>query len=77
MDGLVKKITTGPTPTVPSHYSEEWRAVVRALLSKEEALRPSAEQILVLPWLQNAVRRRGGVCMGVPSRPRSDCQMYS
>ncbi len=52
MEGLVKKITSGPTPQLPTQYSEEWRAVVRSLLSKDEAQRPSAADILKLPWLQ-------------------------
>jgi serine/threonine protein kinase len=52
MDGLVKKITSGPTPILPHHYSEEWKAVVRVMLCKEEDQRPSADDILRLPWLQ-------------------------
>ncbi|GAX73617.1 hypothetical protein CEUSTIGMA_g1068.t1 [Chlamydomonas eustigma] len=55
MDGLVKKITTGPTPNLPHHYSEEWKAVVRSMLCKEEDQRPTADDILRLPWLLPAV----------------------
>ena len=58
MEGLIKKITTGPTPQLPSQYSEEWRELVKAMLSKDEEMRPSAGQILALPWLQ--VRGRQG-----------------
>ena len=52
MDGLVKKITSGPTPAVPAHYSADWKSVVRSMLCKEEGQRPSAHDILRLPWLQ-------------------------
>ena len=52
MDGLIKKITSGPTPSVPSHYSEDWKAVIRMMLAKDEDQRPSADDILRLPWLQ-------------------------
>ena len=52
MDGLIKKITSGPTPAVPSHYSEDWKSVVRWMLSKDEDQRPTADDILKLPWLQ-------------------------
>lgn len=52
MEGLIKKITTGPTPQLPSQYSEEWRELIKAMLSRDEEMRPSAGQILALPWLQ-------------------------
>lgn len=52
MSGLVRKITTGPTPMVPSRYSPEFKALIRALLCKEAEGRPSAAQVLELPWLQ-------------------------
>ncbi|KAG1654791.1 hypothetical protein FOA52_005726 [Chlamydomonas sp. UWO 241] len=57
MSALVKKITHGPTPALPSMYSEEWRECVRWMLCKDEVLRPSAADILALPWLQDAVAR--------------------
>ncbi|GLC62785.1 hypothetical protein PLESTB_001939300 [Pleodorina starrii] len=57
MTGLIKKVTAGPPPPMPSCYSEHWRNLVRAMLTKEPALRPSAEELLELEWLQPAVRR--------------------
>mmetsp|Transcript_37144 Transcript_37144/g.82632 ORF Transcript_37144/g.82632 Transcript_37144/m.82632 type:complete len:632 (+) Transcript_37144:231-2126(+) len=54
MEGLVKKITAGPTPNLPSHYSEDWKNVVRAMLNKDEDKRPTAEEILMLPFLQES-----------------------
>lgn len=52
MVGLIKKITTGPAPTLPSHYSEDWKIVIKAMLTKEEDKRPSAAELLQLPSLQ-------------------------
>ena len=64
MDGLIKKITSGPTPAVPSHYSEDWKSVVRWMLSKDEDQRPTAEDILKLPWLQVWRRKEGSAGVG-------------
>ncbi|MEW5315749.1 MAG: hypothetical protein WDW38_007155 [Sanguina aurantia] len=57
MSGLVRRITSGPTPTLPSRYSPELTSLVRALLCKEAEGRPSAAQVLQLPWLQPACAR--------------------
>ncbi|KAL6756189.1 NimA-related protein kinase 9 [Haematococcus lacustris] len=52
MTGLVRKVTSSSPPALPSQLSPEWRGLVKALLSKEEAGRPSAEEVLALAWLQ-------------------------
>ncbi|KAG2454506.1 hypothetical protein HYH02_000353 [Chlamydomonas schloesseri] len=57
MAGLIKRVTTGAAPAMPTCYSENWRGLIRCMLTKEPELRPSAAQLLELDWLQPAVRR--------------------
>lgn len=46
------QVTRTPPPALPAHYSEQWRGIIKALLTKDEGARPSAEEVLALPWLQ-------------------------
>ncbi|KAG2493233.1 hypothetical protein HYH03_008649 [Edaphochlamys debaryana] len=57
MAGLIKKVASGPLPQLPSCYSEQWRGLVRSMLTREPEARPTAAQLLELDWLQPAVRR--------------------
>eukprot|EP00197_Chlamydomonas_leiostraca_P007982 CAMPEP_0202864508 /NCGR_PEP_ID=MMETSP1391-20130828/4721_1 /ASSEMBLY_ACC=CAM_ASM_000867 /TAXON_ID=1034604 /ORGANISM="Chlamydomonas leiostraca, Strain SAG 11-49" /LENGTH=739 /DNA_ID=CAMNT_0049544255 /DNA_START=99 /DNA_END=2318 /DNA_ORIENTATION=- len=57
MQGLVKKVTSGAPLPLPNHFSEEWKALIRALLAKDESKRPTAQEVLALPWLQAAIAR--------------------
>ncbi|EFJ40120.1 NimA-related protein kinase 9 [Volvox carteri f. nagariensis] len=65
MAGLIKKVTSGPAPPVPPCYSDHWRNLVRAMLTKEPDMRPSASELLDLDWLQVCVFMYVYVCMGV------------
>ena len=64
MEGLTKKITTGATPHLPPMYSDDWKEMVSSMLCKNEEDRPSAEDILRLPWLQVRVGGRWGSVAG-------------
>lgn len=75
MEGLTKKITTGPTPHLPPMYSDDWKEVVSSMLCKDEEDRPSADDILRLPWLQVRVGGRWGSVVveeGSPDEGLSD-----
>jgi serine/threonine protein kinase len=50
--GVVTKITSGRMPMIPREYSEELRQAVRAMMWRDEEKRPTAEEILELPFLQ-------------------------
>jgi serine/threonine protein kinase len=52
MNGLIKKVTGGSPPPLPSNLSEEWRSLIKRMLSRDEAKRPTAEEILEMPFLQ-------------------------
>lgn len=52
MAGLIKKVTTTAAPPLPAQYSENWRNLVRLMLTKEAGQRPSAKQLLEMPCLQ-------------------------
>ncbi|GFR46043.1 hypothetical protein Agub_g7512 [Astrephomene gubernaculifera] len=57
MAGLIRKVTSSPPPSLPTMYSERWRNLIRCMLCKDPQLRPTAEELLQLDWLQPAVRR--------------------
>ena len=52
MNGLIAKICNGRTPLIPKAYSDEWRSVCRSMLHKDEAKRPTIQELLDLPLLQ-------------------------
>ena len=75
-EGLMKRISTGPTPTLPSHltYSESWRGLVHSMLHKEVSQRPSTSEILSNPYLkcsQARVEER----YGPPLPPGADAKI--
>lgn len=51
-DGIIKKIKSGKVPAIPSEFSEPLRRLVRTMLYTDECKRPSAEDILAMPFLQ-------------------------
>jgi NIMA (never in mitosis gene a)-related kinase len=57
ISALVQKITRGPTPAIPSAYSEFTRQLCAEMLNRDPAARPSADDILQRPRIQAIVRQ--------------------
>lgn len=57
LQSLVQKITRGPTPLLPSNYSAELRQLGGDLLHRDQNARPSAQEILQRPLIQQEIRR--------------------
>jgi len=57
LKSLIKKITHGPTPDLPEPYTPELRQLLKDLLERDSARRPSAADILKKPLIQEAVRK--------------------
>ena len=55
MKGLVLKILKGSYPAIPSNYSEDVKALVSDLLTKDPSKRPSIRQILEKPFLKSRI----------------------
>ncbi|KAL0213055.1 hypothetical protein RCL1_006681 [Eukaryota sp. TZLM3-RCL] len=56
MNNLIFKIIRGKYPPPPSHYSIELVNLIRQMLSKDPALRPSVNQILRLPFIRKRMQ---------------------
>mmetsp|Transcript_107227 Transcript_107227/g.260330 ORF Transcript_107227/g.260330 Transcript_107227/m.260330 type:complete len:531 (-) Transcript_107227:133-1725(-) len=54
---LVKKICRGPTPSIPSGYSDFLRQLCTEMLNRNPTSRPSAESILARPQMQSVVKQ--------------------
>merc|ERR1719181_639404 len=57
LKSLIRKITSGSPPDVPSEYSVGLRNLCRELLSKNPDDRPQAQDVLKRPVVQEVVRR--------------------
>merc|ERR1719478_343522 len=57
LKSLIKKITSGAPPEVPSEYSAGVRILCKQLLNRDPVARPSAANILKVPVVQEVVRR--------------------
>lgn len=53
--GLISKICKAQVPALPDMYSDDWKNVVRLCLSKNPADRPTAQQLLDLPFVKPVV----------------------
>ena len=51
-DGIMKKIKSGKVPAMPAEYSQPLRQLVRSMMYTDESKRPTAEEILNMPFLQ-------------------------
>jgi NIMA (never in mitosis gene a)-related kinase 1/4/5 len=51
-EGLLRKIGSGKVPAIPTEYSDDLRDLVRSMLFRDETRRPSADDILEMPFLQ-------------------------
>lgn len=56
ISALVQRICRGPTPSLPSGYSDFLKQLSNDMLARSPSARPSAEQILQLPRLQAEVK---------------------
>merc|ERR1719486_1351263 len=54
---LVQRITRGPLPQIPSHYTQELRQLCMELLAREQAQRPTATDIIQKRYVQDEIRR--------------------
>eukprot|EP00117_Sycon_ciliatum_P035376 scpid15443/ scgid1913/ Serine/threonine-protein kinase Nek4; Never in mitosis A-related kinase 4; Serine/threonine-protein kinase 2; Serine/threonine-protein kinase NRK2 len=54
--GLAMKVIQGKTPPVPDTCSKELGSTIRAMLSQRPSRRPSAEELLRLPFIKTAIR---------------------
>jgi NIMA (never in mitosis gene a)-related kinase len=52
---LVLKIIRGTYPPIPNIYSPELRALVASMIQKEPRLRPSVNDVLALPLIQQRI----------------------
>mmetsp|Transcript_20087 Transcript_20087/g.46179 ORF Transcript_20087/g.46179 Transcript_20087/m.46179 type:complete len:368 (-) Transcript_20087:184-1287(-) len=57
LQALVQKITRGPLPAVPSHYSLDLRQLCGDLLHRESDKRPSATDVIRRQFVQDEIRR--------------------
>lgn len=49
MNGLYQKVLKGIYPSIPSHYSSDLNAMLRALLQVDPKKRPNTQQIMHMP----------------------------
>jgi len=54
---LVQKITRGPLPQIPSHYTQELRQLCGDLLHRDQTQRPTATDIIQRRYIQDEIRR--------------------
>merc|ERR1719191_1147750 len=54
---LVQKITRGPLPQIPSHYTQELRQLCGDLLHRDQTQRPTATDIIQRKYIQDEIRR--------------------
>lgn len=71
--GLVLKIVRGPTPQFPTQYTAELRKLCNSLLQRDPAKRPSTQEVLQWPLLQQEIRRmlNEEPARALPSTPRT------
>lgn len=68
MSSLVMKILRGEHLPIPQQFSQELRDLVRLLLNKNPKQRPSAEQVLKMPFLKDSVARAREVMVMLEAR---------
>jgi NIMA (never in mitosis gene a)-related kinase len=71
--GLVLKIVRGPTPQFPKQYTGDLRKLCNSLLQRDAAKRPSTQEVLQWPLLQQEIRRmlNEEPARSLPSTPRT------
>ncbi|XP_036617841.1 serine/threonine-protein kinase Nek11 [Trichosurus vulpecula] len=53
---IVLKIVEGDTPSLPARYPEELNAIMQSMLNKSPSLRPSATEILKIPYIDEQLQ---------------------
>ncbi|XP_044534830.1 serine/threonine-protein kinase Nek11 [Gracilinanus agilis] len=53
---IVLKIVEGETPSLPPRYPQELNAIMQSMLNKSPSLRPSAIEILKIPYLDEQLK---------------------
>ncbi|XP_033068578.1 serine/threonine-protein kinase Nek11 isoform X2 [Trachypithecus francoisi] len=53
---IVLKIVEGDTPSLPERYPEELNAIMESMLNKNPSLRPSAIEILKIPYIDEQLQ---------------------
>ncbi|XP_043824463.1 serine/threonine-protein kinase Nek11 isoform X2 [Dromiciops gliroides] len=53
---IVLKIVEGDTPSLPGRYPEELNAIMQSMLNKSPSLRPSAIEILKIPYIDEQLQ---------------------
>ncbi|XP_072507417.1 serine/threonine-protein kinase Nek11 isoform X2 [Notamacropus eugenii] len=53
---IVLKIVDGDTPSLPARYPEELNAIMQSMLNKNPSLRPSAIEILKIPYIDGQLQ---------------------
>mmetsp|Transcript_95404 Transcript_95404/g.199603 ORF Transcript_95404/g.199603 Transcript_95404/m.199603 type:complete len:623 (-) Transcript_95404:268-2136(-) len=59
MEGLYRKVLRGQYPPIPSHYSKELSGVIAEMLQVNARYRPSASEMLLLPFVQKRAQELG------------------
>ena len=57
MKGLVLKILRGNYPDIPSHYSQDLKDLLKDMLTKDPAKRPSMRKILEKEFLAKRINK--------------------
>nr|XP_020017583.1 serine/threonine-protein kinase Nek11-like [Castor canadensis] len=53
---IVLKIVEGDTPSLPVRYSRELNTIMKSMLNKNPSLRPSAIEILKIPYIDKQLQ---------------------
>uniref|UniRef100_A0A4W2F1K6 non-specific serine/threonine protein kinase n=1 Tax=Bos indicus x Bos taurus TaxID=30522 RepID=A0A4W2F1K6_BOBOX len=64
---IVLKIVEGDTPSLPERYPRQLNAIMESMLNKSPSLRPSAIEILKLPYIDEQLQIRHSDAENLPS----------
>lgn len=67
----------GNTPQISERYSEELRKLIKDMLSCDPQQRPSANEILAKPFLNNAVIENKGIPVGLKERYKESLNIFN
>ncbi|XP_026107685.1 serine/threonine-protein kinase KIN3-like [Carassius auratus] len=66
----------GNTPQISERYSEELQKLIQEMLSCDPRQRPSADEILAKPFLNNAVKKNQGIPVGLEKRLKESFKIF-
>ncbi len=67
----------GNTPQISERYSQELRKLIKDMLSCDPQQRPSANEILAKPFLNNAVIENKGIPVGLKERYKESFNIFN